>query len=287
MSNARKGRVAIATCRRFASLAKEDLLVIDALRRRGIEAVHAAWDDPEVDWPAFDLVVVRSVWDYPDRLADFLAWARRPRRVMNTLTVLEWNTDKRYLDDLAARGVPVIPTRFLGPGDDFAVPRQPFIVKPAASNGARETAWYRIDDVVAAHTHVKRLQASGQTVLVQPYLAGIESEGERDLVFLGGSYSHAIRRSPSLTEPGVLPGSPVPPTSVCAHEPTRAERAVAEAALAHVPGGPSGLLFARVDLVTGPDGSPLVLEVELTEPALFLDFSAGGIDRLADAIGRS
>jgi glutathione synthase/RimK-type ligase-like ATP-grasp enzyme len=275
---------AVTTCTRFANVAKEDLVLIDALRMRGIEATHAAWDDPEVDWPAFDLAVVRSTWDYPERLDDFLDWARRLRRVLNPLEVLQWNTDKRYLGDLAAAGLAVIPTRFVRPGDDFETPKTPFVVKPAVSNGALDTAWYRAGDAPEARAHVRRLQSSGRIVLIQPYLANIEEEGEVALVFLGGCYSHAIRRAGSLKRPGLAPDGAVPPAEVRAYEPTRAERALAAEVMACVPCGPSGLLFGRIDLVSGPGGKPMVLEAELTEPALFLDFSEGGIGRFADAI---
>jgi glutathione synthase/RimK-type ligase-like ATP-grasp enzyme len=276
--------VAITTCTRYAALASEDLLLIDALNRLGVEVSHLAWDDPQVDWSSFDLAVVRSVWDYPARLADFLTWARRPRRVLNPLAVLEWNTDKRYLGDLAAAGLPVIPARFHGPHDDFEMPVPPFVVKPAVSNGALDTAWYQAGDETAARAHVRRLQASGRTVLLQPYLPAVETEGEAALVFLGGRYSHSVRRAASLRRPGRTPDGAVPPSGVRAHEPSPAELALAEEALRCVPGGPSGLLFGRVDLVAGPGGTPVVLEVEVTEPALFLDFSAGGVERLAEAV---
>jgi hypothetical protein len=279
--------VAIATCSRYAGQAKEDLHLIHALHRRGIEATHAAWDDPQVNWSSFTLVVVRSPWDYPQRLGDFLDWACRLRRVMNPLTVLRWNTDKRYLADLAAAGLPVIPTRFLSPGDDFEMPPPACVVKPAVSNGAQDTAWYHAGNAAEAGAHVRRLQSSGQTVLLQPYLEGVEWEGETDLVFLGGRYSHAIRRAASLERAGLTPDSPVPPSGVIAYQPNPAERALAEAVMASVPGGQSSLLYGRVDLVTGPDGAPMVLELELTEPALFLDFVEDGVGRFADAIERA
>jgi hypothetical protein len=276
--------LAIVTCTRYAALASEDLLLIDALRRRGIEAAHAAWDDSSVDWLSFDLAVVRSVWDYPARLGDFLAWARRLRRVLNPLSVLEWNTDKRYLADLATAGLPVIPTRFLGPGDDFEIPVPPFLVKPAVSNGALDTAWYPEGNADRAGAHVRRLQSAERIVLIQPYLSAVAVEGEVALVFLGGRYSHAIRRAASLRRPGETPNGAVPPAEVRVHEPTPVELALAEKTLNCVPGGSSQLLFGRVDLVAGADGMPVVLEVELTEPALFLDFSAGSVERLADAL---
>jgi hypothetical protein len=268
-----RAAVAVVTCSRYAALAQEDRQLIDALGRLGVAAVHAAWDDPAVD----------STWDYPDRLGDFLAWARRPRRVLNPLAVLQWNTDKRYLADLAAAGLPVVPTRFVGPGDDFELPQPPFVVKPAVSNGAQETAWYRAGGE-AARDHVGRLQAAGRAVLLQPYVASIETQGEAALVFLGGTYSHAIRRSASLKHPGLTPDGAVPPAGVRAYEPTPAERALAERVMACVPGGTDGLLFGRIDLVTGPDGAPMILEAELTEPALFLDFTRDGVERLAAAV---
>ena len=204
--------------------------------------------------------------------------------MLNPLEVLRWNTDKRYLGDLAAAGLAVIPTCFLGPTDSFEPPRPPFVVKPAVSNGARDTAWYRAGDADEASAHVRRLQSSGRSVLIQPYLASIESAGEAALVFLGGCYSHSIRRAGSLKRPGLTPGGAVPPSDVRAYEPTRAERELAAEVMACVPGGPSGLLFGRVDLVPAPGGTPMVLEAELTEPALFLDSSEGGVGRLADAI---
>jgi len=280
----RKKPVAIVTCVRYAAAAKEDLALIGALRRLGVEADHAAWDDPEIDWLSFALAVVRSPWDYPQRLDDFLGWARRPRRVLNPLPVLEWNTDKRYLADLATAGLPVVPTRFLGPGDDLEMPRPPFVVKPAVSNGAIDTAWYRAGDEDAARAHVRRLQSSGRSVLIQPYLEGVETEGEAALVFIGGNYSHSIRRAGSLKRPGATPEGAVPPRDVRPHEPTPTERALAERVMACAPGGAAGLLFGRVDLVSGPDGTPMVLEAELTEPALFLDFSEGAVERLAGAV---
>lgn len=276
--------VAIASCAGVVGSDPDDLRVIAALRQCGIAAAHAAWDDAAVDWSAFRLVVVRSTWDYPDRCAEFLAWAGKLPRVLNPFPVLRWNTDKRYLDDLAAAGLPVIPTRFLGPSDGFDPPRTPFVVKPAISCGAKDSARYEPDEIARAREHVRRLQAEGRTAMIQPYLTAIDTRGEVALHFIAGAYSHAIHRGALLT-PGTPPGDgPGMPHDVTRHEATTAERALAERVLRHVPGGAAGLLYARVDLVPGPDGEPLILEVELTEPALFLAFSDDGAARLAGGI---
>jgi glutathione synthase/RimK-type ligase-like ATP-grasp enzyme len=276
--------VAIATCAEVVGRESDDLRVIEALRRRGAAAVHAVWDDPEVDWPSFALVVIRSTWDYPERRDEFLAWAKELRRVLNPWPILRWNTDKRYLDDLARAGLPVIPTRFLEPDDAFEPPPPPFVVKPAVSCAARETARYEGGDGAKDRSHVRRLQARGRTVMVQPYLSAIEAKGEVAVLFLGGSYSHSIRRSALLKHRGLREEGPAQSLHVRAHEAMPEELALSEQVMRHIPGGSSGLLYGRVDLVPGPEGKPLILEVELSEPSLFLDFSKGGDERLADCI---
>lgn len=287
MMDAIRPAIALASCSAVAGQDSDDLAVIAALRRRGVVAVHATWDDPACDWSAFDLVVVRSTWDYPARHAAFLAWAATLPRVFNPYPVLRWNTDKRYLDDLAAAGLPVIPTRFLGASDPFEPPATPFVVKPAVSCGAMDTARYEPGEHARARAHVRRLQAEGRTVMVQPYLEGIDTRGEVGVCFLGSSFSHAIRRG-ALLERGAPASEDHPlPFTVARHPPTAAERTLAEQSLRHVPGGRSAVLYARVDLAPGPDGEPIILEVELTEPALFLDFSDGGADRLAEGIVRA
>lgn len=255
--------------------------MIDALHRRGIDAVHAAWDDPAVDWSSFSLVVIRSTWDYPRRRDAFLTWAEALPWVLNPPTVLRWNTDKRYLEYFIQAGLPVIPTRFISPGEPVELPGVSLVVKPAVSCGARDTARYAPSDVSSAREHVRRLQAEGRIAMVQPYLAEIEANGEVAVIFLGGVYSHAIRRGALLNA-----GQPAEcvPLDVRHHDATPEERQLAEAAITLVPGQASELLYGRVDLVPGPAGALAILEVELTEPSLFLGFSDGGVDRLADGI---
>jgi glutathione synthase/RimK-type ligase-like ATP-grasp enzyme len=275
--------VAIATCTAVVGKEQDDLLLINALRRRGVATVHAAWDDVHVDWPSFALVVVRSTWDYPDRRDEFLARSARLRRVLNPLPVLRWNTDKRYLDDLARAGLPVIPTEFLAPADTFEPPSWPFVVKPAVSCGAKQTARYDAAEGAEARAHVRQLQARGRTVMIQPYLSDIEATGEVALMFVDGVYSHSVRRGALLKHPGLIHEGELVPLNIREYEATAEERALAQRALAAVPAS-APLLYARVDLVPGPRGQPLILEVELTEPSLFLGFCPASVERLAEAI---
>lgn len=286
MADTNAPRIAIATCAAVAGTEPEDLAVIAALARLGLSARPAVWDDPAVAWADFDLVVVRSTWDYPERLSAFLAWAEGVPAILNPLPILRWNTDKRYLDDLARAGLPVIATRFLQPGDAFEPPPGPFVVKPAVSCGAKNTARYD-GPSPAARDHAARLLAAGRTVMVQPYLPRVEAEGEVAVIYLGGVYSHAIRRGALLSRPGLRSDQDAPLLDVRPHQPSPAERALADRVMANLPGGPAGVLYARVDLIPGLDGQPVVLEVELTEPTLFLAHTPAGPARLAEAIAQA
>jgi hypothetical protein len=270
------GRVALATSASWPALFDDDQPLLPALTALGVDAVPAVWDDPGVDWSGFDLVVVRSTWDYVPRREQFLAWTRSVPRLANPADVVAWNTDKRYLRDLASAGVPVVPTQWVEPGQDYQPPAGEHVVKPVVSAGARDTA--RHTDPEASRAHVARLLAGGRDVMVQPYLADIEVAGETSVLHLGGRYSHGARKAPVLVPELDDPDD----VGITAREPSPEELELAEAALAAVPGGP--LLFARVDLVPGPDGSPTVLELELTEPCLFLSTAPGAAGRLAQAV---
>ncbi len=266
--------MALATCAAIPNGDEDFPALADALAERGVEAASAVWD-ADLDWSAFDLVVLRSTWDYAERRDAFLAWARSLPRVLNPVPVLGWNTDKeRYLTELAAAGVPVVPTSFVPPGGVLEPPQEPFVVKPAISAGGRSSAWFEAGDTDAARALVARIHAAGRTAMVQPYLGDVE---ETDLVYVDGAYSHALHRRVPLPATGdrevFYLDEELRPA-----EATDADRELAECALAAAPGD---LLYGRVDLVDGA-----VLELEVTEPSLYLSFGGDAAARLARAIDR-
>ncbi|MQY02285.1 ATP-grasp domain-containing protein [Actinomadura macrotermitis] len=267
--------VALATCAALPGGSDDAVQIRTALAVDGVDAVPVVWDS-RADWAAYDLVVVRSTWDYTERAAEFLAWADSVPRLLNPAPVLRWNTDKRYLRDLAERGVPVVPTRW----DPADVPGDwdEYVIKPAVSAGSLGTARWRAGEEDRARAHLRSLR--GRTVMVQPYLPGVDTEGETALLFCDGEFSHAARKAPILQRGTGVVGAPRG-GEVTAAAATPEQLAVARQALAAVQGD---LLYARVDLVPGPDGSPVVLELELTEPALFLEHGPGSADRFAKAI---
>ncbi|MGW5250080.1 ATP-grasp domain-containing protein [Streptomyces sp. NPDC004129] len=281
-------RVGLVTCRPGPEVTTDgDLpVLVRELTAAGAGADAVYWDDPDVDWAAYDLAVIRSTWDYSWRAAEFTAWAERCgklTRLANPAPVVRWNTDKRYLGELAAAGVPVVPTRYVAPGDPVELPDDEYVVKPTSGAGARFAARYTPEEHDTAVRQLARMHAEGFTAMVQPYVRGIDVAGERALQFFGGRLLHASRKGAVLT-----PGTPYDERKV-AHPglepwtPTPAERAVAERALAAVPGAPE-LLYARVDLVDGADGQPCVMELELVEPNLFLSLHPGSVPRVVDAV---
>jgi glutathione synthase/RimK-type ligase-like ATP-grasp enzyme len=261
-------------------------LLIEALGAAGADAVAAEWDDPQVDWAKFDLVIVRSAWDYTWRSQEFFAWVTRCSsltRIANTPAVMSWSADKHYVGALAEAGVPVVPTRYLPPGHPIELPQdQEFVIKPVIGAGARFAARYRPEQQAEALEQLRLMHADRLTAMVQPYMGQIESSGERALVFVAGRFLHAIRKNPVLSpgvryderkvaHPGVRPWSP-----------TEAELALAERALAVVP-GEADLLYARVDMVDDGNGNPVVLELELVEPNLFLFLQPSSLATAAEA----
>lgn len=266
-----------------------DLAVLrDALEDAGAEAAVVHWDDPDTDWAAFDLALIRSTWDYSWRSAEFVEWAERCAgltRLRNPARVVRWNTDKRYLGDLAEAGVPVVPTRYLAPGDPVELPDgHEFVVKPTAGAGARYAARYTPKERGTAVGQLARMHAEGLTAMVQPYLANIDVRGERALQFFAGRLLHASRKGAVLERGTPYDGAKTPHPRLEVWQPTAAERAVAERALAAVPGGADTVLYARVDLVDGDDGQPLVMELELVEPNLFLFLHPQSLPVVVDAI---
>lgn len=257
-------------------------VLAEALRAAGLSAAVVAWD-ADVDWAAYGLALLRSTWDYPGRLVEFLDWAKEVNQattLVNSVDLLRWNSHKGYLVELGVRGVPTVPTLLI-PAESLDVaaqlaesPWEDVVVKPAVGCGGRQIHRGRRDDpVVRAATLA--LAAQGD-VIVSAFAAQV-SAGERSLVFLGGALSHAVRKVPA-------PGSYLSQTHHGGverpHDTDSAELQVALAALACAPAEPA---YARVDLVDWED-APVVMELELIEPDLFLRGDAQRVERLVQMV---
>ncbi|BAK35489.1 hypothetical protein MLP_24750 [Microlunatus phosphovorus NM-1] len=275
-------RVALATYRALPHLDSDGQRILAGLCARGLDAEACVWDDPDISWTDFDLVLLRSVWDYHHRWDQFAGWLAHVPTLINSRSVVEWNADKRYLRDLAQLGVPVVPTIYLSPDAEPDLsrlgPLDDVVVKPAISASAQDT--YRCTTGTAVAAAMRRITSSGRTALVQPYLAGVDTLGEISLVFLAGSFSHAFRRAPRLRldHEHALPNRT---------EPTVASGAELDLAHRALVAAPEPVSYARVDLLPDADGNPVLSELELIEPGLRLDLAPPeAVDRLVSAIER-
>jgi hypothetical protein len=279
--------VALATCRELPHLDEDTRRLIAPLGARGIVATPAVWNDPDVNWARFDLVVVRSCWDYSGCRSEFLEWAARVPRLANPAPVLAWNTHKSYLSDLAARGIPVVPTEWLRPGKVWSLPeRGAWVIKPAVSLASLDTGRYQLEDPDErrlAAEHVRRLHADRRVVMMQPYLQDVDDEGETALVYLDGVFSHAMRKAAVLTGPDIGVDRRFQPhggLTLRRHQPTPRELVAAERVLDAVPWARSQLLYARVDLITDRKAGPVLMELELTEPQLYFQDVPAAAERM-------
>lgn len=276
-------RIALVTSRDLTTVDVDDELVVAHLP--GAEIV--AWEDESVAWADFDLVVVRSTWNYTEHLDEFLSWAERvdaATRLINPLPTIRWNTDKRYLAELAEAGIPAVPTTYVAPGEDIPLESLAghVVVKPTVGAGSRGASLFR-DDVDAAAAHVRSLHARGSTAMIQPYLSHVDTHGETALVYLAGEFSHAARKSAILSRnlafsTGLYADEEIVPATASSAERELGDRIVS--LIPDVAPDGAGVVYARVDLLPTPDG-PVLLELELTEPSLFLTVEAGAAGRAA------
>lgn len=274
--------IALATCQRLRSGMEDADLVIAAAQDRGVAAELVDWAGEGVDWGGYRSVLLHAPWDYSERLADFLAWLRAGAHVtsfVNSVDLLGWNSDKRYLLELAERGVVIPVTLSSETGEGLTEPllREvfevgPVVVKPTVGAGGRGTKLCpTLSDAVVAGAELGR-----RPVLVQRYEPAIESEGELSAVFLGGRLSHVVRKMPmpgQFRVQGHYGG-----TAAAVDGPEWIERYGANV-LDLLPCPPA---YARVDLVTRSDAAPLLMEVELIEPDLFLRLEPRSVGRYLD-----
>jgi glutathione synthase/RimK-type ligase-like ATP-grasp enzyme len=288
-------RIALVTAKAARDL-DDDLPPLEAaLRNKGADVIRAEWDDADAPWETFDIALVRSTWDYTQRLSEFLGWVTRASaltHLVNPPAVVRWNTDKHYLHDLANAGVTTVPSVFIEPERDardgvigFLAhhANAEFVVKPSVGAGSRDAQRYSRHQIDAATQHAQRLLDEHRSVLLQPYFDRVDEHGETALIFFAGKLSHAIRKGPLLRAHEAPTRALFAQEHISARQPNREELRLAEKALSAIPFD-QPLLYARVDLIQDPHGSPTLLELELTEPSLFFAFDAEAADRFADAI---
>ena len=286
--------VALVTARAARDLDEDLPPLVAAFAEASVDFSVIDWDDASTDWSRFDVAVLRSTWDYTQRLPEFLDWAERAAtktKLLNPIDVVRWNTDKHYLSQIAEAGVPVVPSTFIEPGesasdalDEFlGATVGEFVVKPSVGAGSRDAQRYGREEREPAQAHAQRLLDEGRSVLLQPYLNRVDEHGETALIYFDGTFSHAIRKGPLLRRGEGSTRALFAAEHITPRAPSARELDVAQRTLAAIPFA-QPLLYARVDLIHADDGSPCVLELELTEPSLFFAHAADSARRFMAAI---
>ena len=284
-------RVATATCVGLPVWEVDDQPLHAALADRGVEVVQPAWDDPSFDWSSCDACLIRTTWDYMERRDEYLAWARRVAAVTqlyNSYELVCWNTHKHYLHDLESRGVSIVPTVWIEPGSSIDLRRvlaernwEKAFLKPAIGATARETLRFEATEagIVAATRHLDRMLVN-ESMLLQPYLRSVETEGELSVIMIDGEFTHAVRKTPVRGDYRVqvdFGGS---------DEPAKLSHDELSLALAIVEKIDVQWLYARVDFLRDHNGELKLSELELVEPSLFFRHCLGAAHHLAASLCR-
>lgn len=277
-------RVALVTCRQLPEPDHDEELLLEALRGAGHEAALLAWDYERAEPAQFDLCVPRSCWNYfrdPPAFLGFIDRVERTSRLMNPPPTVRWNLHKRYLLELQAADVPIVPTAFVERGARVDLAElladrgwDDVVLKPSVSAASFRTRRFSAGDLADAQAFVDLLLAE-RDAMVQRYMESVEGEGERSLVWIDGELTHAIRKTARFADQHEEVSEALPIS--------KADRAIAERALGCVA---EELLYARVDVVRDAAGEWVLSELELIEPSLFLQQNPKALARLVAAIGR-
>ena len=264
-------------------------LGIPPMRARGWQVHWVPWRSSSVEWSRFDAVYIGTPWDYPQDVLRFTGVLERIHAskavLVNDIELIRWGIPKTYLRDLEARGVAIVPSLWgthLSAGDLLSffdkLAADRIVLKPVVSTNATDTFLLERQHVLdRTSTSERRLLGifSKREFVVQPFIASIREEGEYSLFYLGGKYSHAIQKVP---REGDFRVQEEHGANIIAVQPDSFLVDCADAILRLVEPLP---VYARCDLVRGPDGGPLLMELELIEPSMYLRTHAEAPERFA------
>jgi hypothetical protein len=281
--------LALVTSANLPGWEKDDAPLHAAFEARGVTLSHPIWNDPAVDWSAFDAALIRTTWDYCDDRDAFVSWAEsagEATRLMNPAEVIKWNTHKSYLRDVEAMGLPIIPTFWMERGGSYDLSRvmeengwARGFLKPQIGAMARHTLRFDADEegFLAARKHVNSL-IRHEGLMFQPYLESVETFGEVSAIFLGGAFSHGVRKIP------VEGDYRVQDDHGASDEPFEFEADFLTHLADLVDRFQHDLVYARFDFLRDGEGHYLLTELELVEPSLFFRHDPTAAERLAEVV---
>jgi glutathione synthase/RimK-type ligase-like ATP-grasp enzyme len=252
----------------------EDCELLEFLKGKGLDIEFVIWNDSTITWSRYDLIILKSPWDYHEQIDQFSTWLDHIHslgiRMLNPIEIIKWNSNKRYLGEISASGLSVIPTLYLDQGEVLPTDKSLFekfstdklVVKPCVSAGAKNTIVLDLINYEELRKNVDAL-LSKESFLVQPFLKEIIN-GEWSFLFFNGKYSHSVLKVPKQDDFRVQAyhgGSSIY---------NEAEEKYIRQAQRYVDSFAKGTLYARVDGLIINDELSL-MEIELIEPYLFMN----------------
>jgi len=288
-------KICIATCSNLPDWERDDQPVFQLLDEARVNYQIIPWDQTGVDWAQFDACLIRTTWDYMDRKDEFVAWAdgvERQTQLFNPASVVRWNTDKHYLQALEAEGVEIAPTIWLNGKSEYDLERlmnsrqwgRGFL-KPTVGASARETFRFDRASQAEAQGFLDRV-LSKESMMLQPYLKSVETEGELSAIYFDGQFSHAVQKIPVPGDYRVQDDYGASDFAVEMMPELRAKTDATLSIARTMLNLEETLLYARIDYIRLDSGRYVLNELELVEPSLFLRHSAGGASRLVEALLR-
>ena len=282
--------IALVSCAEARDHDTDLPLLVRAFGDRGIIANIVDWDDESVEWTSFRAAIIRSPWDYHRRYPEFLTWlgiANQKTPIFNPVDVITWNTDKVYLQELIDANIPVIPTTYVRGAEDLVLANDlikgDVVVKPTISAGSNNTERH-VNVPASAAAHITQLVDAGMVVMVQPYQRFIDERGETGMLYFNGEYSHAFRKGAILATGDNVKNGLYTEEDIGPRDASREERELGDEVMSFVADKfGSAPLYARVDVVRGSGGYPVLMELEMAEPSLYLHTAKDSATRFVSA----
>ena len=282
--------VALVSCAEARDFDTDLPLLVRAFGDRGILTDIVNWDDENVVWNSYRAAIVRSPWDYHRRYAEFCVWldkASTQTTVINSADIIKWNTDKVYLQEMIDADIPVIPTTYVRGAEDLVLANDlikgDVVVKPTISAGSNNTERH-VNVPASAAAHITQLVDRGMVAMVQPYQRFIDERGETGMLYFNGEYSHAFRKGAILATGDNVKNGLYTEEDIGPRDASREERELGDDVIDFVTQKfGAAPLYARVDVVRGSGGYPVLMELEMAEPSLYLHTSRDSATRFVGA----
>ena len=291
--------ITLLTCKRYLfpqpgnayveNIFKEYHLLKNALEEKGLTVQRTYWDNPEYDFSKTKAVVFRTIWDYFERFDEFWPWLEHLKHkttLINPYSLIEWNIDKHYLKDLAAKGIQIVPTYFVDKGKHQSLEEvseamgwKHVVIKPAISGAAFHT--YKIfEHEISEHENLFKQLVTERDMLVQEYQETITTLGEASLMVFNGKYTHAVLKKARQGDFRVQDdfGGTVHP-----YNPSKEEIAFAEKVFSVCNPMPA---YGRADIIWDAKGNPYLSELEIVEPELWMRNYPASATNFAEGIIR-